>query len=62
MVEREKKKMVPVTDSSRLKKHLVWIEMDQNTSIKHSVRLNDNFYTAPKYYEMILMDHALHSL
>jgi hypothetical protein len=45
--EREREMVVPVTDSSRLKKHLVWAKMGQNANIKHSVGPNDNFYIGP---------------
>jgi hypothetical protein len=44
----ERKTVVPVTDNWRLKKLLVWVKMGQNANIKHSVGLNDNFYTSPQ--------------
>jgi hypothetical protein len=56
------KKVVQVIDSSRLKKHLVWTKMDQNASIKHSVGLNNNFYTGPQILRDGPVDHALHRL
>jgi hypothetical protein len=61
--------VVPVTDSTRPKKQLVWAKMGQNTSIKHSVGPNDNFlHRPPKYYEMPCLemltsqaDYMIHS-